>query len=39
MLKRKAAGIARKWAEVDTSEVFLGVPGLSEEDPFSGDGG
>ena len=24
----------RKWAEFDTSEVFLGVPGLNEEPPF-----
>ncbi|MBY6197358.1 diaminopimelate decarboxylase family protein [Vibrio hangzhouensis] len=24
----------RRWAELDTSEVFLGIPGLNEEPPF-----
>jgi len=33
-VKEESGSNARKWAEVDTSEVFLGVPGLSEEDPF-----
>ncbi|MDB4077055.1 hypothetical protein N9537_04365 [Porticoccaceae bacterium] len=34
-VKEESGRHARKWAEVDTSEVFLGVPGLSEEDPFA----
>ena len=34
-IKQEDGERARKWAEVDTSEVFLGVPGLSEEDPFA----
>ena len=34
-IKQETGEQARKWAEVDTSEVFLGVPGLSEHDPFS----
>ena len=34
-IKQETGEQARKWAEVDTSEVFLGVPGLSEHDPFA----
>ena len=33
--KQEDGESTHKWAEVDTSEVFLGVPGLSDEDPFA----
>ena len=34
-IKHETGPQARRWAEVDTSEVFLGVSGLSEGDPFA----
>lgn len=33
-IKEETENRPRKWAEMDTSEVFLGVPGLNEEPPF-----
>lgn len=33
-IKEEKENRPRKWAELDTSEVFLGVPGLNEEPPF-----
>ncbi len=34
-VKEETATLPRKWAEVDTSEVFLGVQGVSEEPYFN----
>lgn len=33
-LKEESENRPRKWVELDTSEVFLGVPGLNETPPF-----
>jgi len=33
-IKEETENRPRKWAEVDTSEVFLGVPGFNLEPPF-----
>ncbi len=33
-IKQEVENRPRKWLELDTSEVFLGVPGLNESPPF-----
>ena len=33
-IKEEVENRPRKWAELDTSEVFLGVPGFNEKPPF-----
>lgn len=33
-IKEEVENRPRKWAELDTSEVFLGIPGFNEEPPF-----
>lgn len=33
-IKEETENRPRKWVELDTSEVFLGVPGFNEEPPF-----
>jgi len=33
-IKEETENRPRKWAELDTSEVFLGIPGFNETPPF-----
>ena len=33
-IKEETENRPRKWVELDTSEVFLGIPGFNEEPPF-----
>lgn len=33
-IKEETENRPRKWAELDTSEVFLGIPGFNDEPPF-----